>query len=226
MEGDSDSDNDLEIIQGIPWEYHPVKAFLLNKLVENDFPADPKKMAPFDVWNKYCDEDIFEGMEYNSTFTRRLLSLRKKFIEGKNRANDDLEAFKIAKTNHPPPSINHRGEPQWNGSDAQRWLKVDVREKKHDNLKPKEMWESRAEYQEFYLWTFRDHIYQEIKLEKYLRYLKEKDKKKQNEVKEKAKKKIEKQKKESEKAKAKAAKEKAQTRKQLAKQSSRKDIAG
>ena len=88
------------------------------------------------------------------------------------------------------------------------------------------MWESRAEYQEFYLWTFRDHIYQEIKLEKYLRYLKEKDKKKQNEVKEKAKKKIEKQKKESEKAKAKAAKEKAQTRKQLAKQSSRKDIAG
>jgi hypothetical protein len=53
-------------------------------------------MGPFDVWNKYCEEDCFTGMEYDGTFRRRLLTLRKQFIEGHNRADEDRQAFNIA----------------------------------------------------------------------------------------------------------------------------------
>ena len=99
-------------------------------------------------------------MEYDEAFKHRLCVLRKQFIEGKNRAEEDLQAFMIAKSNHPPPPRNHKNEPQWNGSAAQEWLKVDMENDRHINTRPEQLWESRDEYQKFYLSTFRDHIHQ------------------------------------------------------------------
>ena len=186
----SSSDSEGGVIEGIPWLYHPLRAFLLEKLQQNDFPADYKLMAPFDVWNKYCDDDVFEGMEYDAAFRRRLLALRKQFQQDSNRADDDFEAFEIAKRNNPAPEINSKGEPQWNGSDAQRLLEIDIDNKKHKELKPEELWESRAEYQEFLLSTFRDHIYQAVQTRKYLHTLKLRDKEKEKKRKDKASKKV------------------------------------
>ena len=82
----SSSEEDLgaEILQGIPWQCRPVRAFLVEKLATNDFPADYNTMGPFDVWNKYCDQDVFEGMEYDAAFRHRLLALRKQFLESAN----------------------------------------------------------------------------------------------------------------------------------------------
>jgi hypothetical protein len=59
---------DSDLLNGLPWQYHPLRAFLLDKLIENDFPADHKKMGPQFVWNKYCDEPCFEGMDYDAAF--------------------------------------------------------------------------------------------------------------------------------------------------------------
>ena len=133
---------------------------------------DPKEMAPFDVWNECCDDDIFEGMECDGTFVRRLCNLRMAAKEGKKRADEDAALFDIAKANHPVPKFNHRGEPQWNGSDAQTLLKQDMDDGKHRDMKPKDLWESRQECMMFQLATFRDHIHQETKSQKCLCALK------------------------------------------------------
>ena len=209
----SSSDSEGGVIEGIPWLYHPLRAFLLGKLQQNDFPADYKLMAPFDVWNKYCDDDVFEGMEYDAAFRRRLLALRKQFQQDNNRANDDFEAFQIAKRNNPAPEINSKGEPQWNGSDAQRLLEIDIDNKKHKELKPEELWGSRDEYQEFFLSTFGDHIYQSVQTRKYLHTLKLRDKEKETKRKKKAAKKLKAQKVALEREKVKAAKEEEKKRK-------------
>ena len=145
---------------------------MLDKLVGGDIPVEPKEMAPFDVWNECCDDDIFEGMECDGTFVRRLCNLRMAVKEGKKRADGDAALFDIAKANHPVPKFNHRGEPQWNGSDAQTLLKQDMDDGKHHDMKPKDLWESRPEHMMFQLATFRDHIHQETKSRKCLHTLK------------------------------------------------------
>ena len=57
---------------------------------------------------------------------------------------------------------------------------------KHIDTKPEHLWESRGEYQEFYLSTFRDHLHQEKKTKKYLATLKLRDAEKRQKAIEKA----------------------------------------
>jgi len=163
---------DYDFVKGLLWQHHPVRELLFNALINREIPTDHKLMGPNDVWNKYCDNDIFEGMEYDATFKRWLLALRKQVKEGKDRADQDLKSFNIAKKNHPPPPRNHRDEPQWSGSEAQRLLKMDMDNKRHFDLKPEQLWESRPEHGEFFLSTFRDHVWQEHKTRKRLYTLK------------------------------------------------------
>lgn len=52
-------------------------------------------------------------------------------------------------------------KPKWNGSAAQRLLKVDIDDGKHDQLKPKELYATRIEYRVFLLDDFRKRLYEE-----------------------------------------------------------------
>ena len=49
---------------------------------------------------------------------------------------------------------------------------MDMDNKRHFDLKPEHLWESRPEHGHFYLSTFRDHLWQEHKTRKYLYTLK------------------------------------------------------
>lgn len=81
---DNDIDNeDLEIVGEVPWLYHPLRAFLLHKMMQGLIPVDYKLMKPSEVWETFCDDDAFEGFEYDTAFKRRLLSLRHLVDEGK-----------------------------------------------------------------------------------------------------------------------------------------------
>ena len=50
-------------------------------------------------------------------------------------------------------------------------MKEDLKEGKHLNIDPKDLWELRPEYQVHTLQVFRDHIYQEQRLGKLYNYL-------------------------------------------------------
>ena len=54
-----------------------------------------------------------------------------------------------------------RGYPPWETSQAKKLLRKDVGGKKHDNVFPKKLWETRPEYMMFPLHVFRGHIHQE-----------------------------------------------------------------
>jgi hypothetical protein len=70
---------------------------------------------------------------------------------------------------HPKAANNHRGEPRWEGSDAERLLRQDMDEGKHKTMKPQLLYNMRNEYYENYpLKIFREHIYQEEKRRKFL----------------------------------------------------------
>ena len=51
----------------------------------------------------------------------------------------------------------------WHQSEAHAFLSKDIDAGKHKAMHPSVLWESRIEYMEFPLKTFRDHIYQELK---------------------------------------------------------------
>ena len=82
--------------------------------------------------------------------------------------SDDEEALIHDRKLYPQTTHNSLNLPNWNGSEAQRLLKVDMDNKVNVSLKPKELYESRLEYQVFTLKVFRGHIYQEIKTRKFL----------------------------------------------------------
>ena len=73
----------------------------------------------------------------------------------------------------------------WDGSKAQEQLKEDMSNKYHEQLKPKSLWQSRPEYQEFDLQKFRGHIHQELRRSRETNYwiVRKKKKEKANQAK-------------------------------------------
>jgi hypothetical protein len=98
------------------------------------------------------------------------------------RCQRDLEAYNAAIKNHPTPEFNIRGEPQWNGSVAQKLLKEAILKGEHDVFFPQGLWEQTKEYQVYSLRTFRDHIYQEQRLLKFRNYVQQIRKRKFDEL--------------------------------------------
>ena len=61
-----------------------------------------------------------------------------------------------------------RGRHWWDTHEAAAKLKEDIKDGKHISSKPKELWLSREEYQDFELSVFRGHVYQEKRRQKEL----------------------------------------------------------
>ena len=80
---------EIETLQGLPWQRHPMQAFLLERLASNDIPVDYKVMGPFDVWNKYCDNELFEAMECDAAF--QCCHLKKQCDKGENEPRRTLK---------------------------------------------------------------------------------------------------------------------------------------
>ena len=54
----------------------------------------------------------------------------------------------------PLKMVMTRGDPQWDQHNARKHLKNNIAAKKHEIIKPRELWRSRNEYQEFHLNVF------------------------------------------------------------------------
>lgn len=115
-----------------------------------------------EVWTNHCEGHAeFERMECDNAFARRLATVRDDCPKKKDRCQTDLQACLVAKRNHPTPALNSRGEPQWNGSAAQKLLKEAVEKEEHAGVKPSVLWDSKPECRVRTPQTFRDHIHQE-----------------------------------------------------------------
>ena len=169
-----DGDLEHEDKKIVKWGKSAAKYFLKKCFKEKIILPD--SLDAKHIWENHCKgRPEFARMSYDGTFERRLAAIRDDYIRKVQRCKDDLMAFQIAKQNHPTPELNSRGEPQWNGSTAQKLLKELVARGGHQNVKPADLWQQEAEYQHYSLQTFRDHIYQEerlVKFNNYVRHLK------------------------------------------------------
>lgn len=155
----------------VPWdENHPARILLYEELLAGKI--DPK-MKPKEVYVKYCHTKAFNtwGMQYNDNFGTRLNGLRDIVLEIEKRRDDDAEAFKIYRQLHPRPATDRKGQPFWDGSQAQEMLNIDMNNNKHKTEKPEKLWASKALYQQWSLEVFRGHIHQENDTRKYLHTL-------------------------------------------------------
>ena len=176
-----DGDLENEDKKVIVWGKSAAKQFLKKCFREKLVPADYHDAEQ--VWKDHCEGTAaFARMQYDSAFVRRLGSVRDDYVKKVARCEKDLEAYLIAKRNHPTPELNSRGEPQWNGSRAQELLKETVKNGEHNGVKPAVLRDSKEEYKVYSLQTFRDHIYQEERLLKFQNWLTHLKKRKYDEL--------------------------------------------
>jgi hypothetical protein len=102
-----------------------------------------------------------------------LANLRKAISSEKTLADVDATALARDLERHPRPPLDHNGAPFWDGSDAQRLLRLDVDAGKHTSMTKTELRGSRPEYGLFTPKVFRKHIEQEERRCKYIEYLRQ-----------------------------------------------------
>jgi len=167
----------------LPWRKHPAKVALKEMFKDGTISVDySTEGGPRKVWNEHCqDHPAFSGMNYTTTFTNRLRSVKDDYKNKTGRAADDKKAYDNFRRLFPVETHNHKGEPRWEGSRAQELLREDMDNgRPTEDENPKDLHEDpdRPEYLEFNLDTFRNHIHQEKRLRKYLNWLEQQEEEK------------------------------------------------
>jgi hypothetical protein len=143
------------------WQHGDAKELLREHLVVGKLPID---MPPNQVWQRFKDRPQFADFcsdEDKKKFSPRLNDLKMQLKIKEHRAFCDLLALEHDLLIHPESARNHRGEPRWEGSEAQRLLKLDVAAGRDKNKTPRDFRTERIEYLQYPLDVFRRHIYQE-----------------------------------------------------------------
>jgi len=171
------------------WQHCYARELLVRDLLSGAIPIDSESMKPSDAYLQR-PEYVESDPEYR-LFSSRLRALRKQLTERHDLAAADSAALAHDRQIHPKKTHNYRGEPRWEGSEAERLLREDMDEGKHETMKPMKLYQSRPEYKQhcFTVDVFRGHIHQEVRHRKFMNYLEykqEKDKKKEQQKRDKA----------------------------------------
>jgi hypothetical protein len=149
------------------WRDSEAKKQLITDLKDGTVPLRAVDMPPLDVYNS---RPVYQEHGYEQ-FRDRLNALRKQIREKRDNSLQDAAALEHDRAIHPKASHDHRGILRWEGSEAEQQLRQDVIDQKDRSLKPKELWASNDKYKQFPLPVFRGHIYQERRLQKFLKWL-------------------------------------------------------
>lgn len=99
----------------------------------------------------------------------RMRGLREQVLVDSDEADKDALALAHDRKLYKVPTHNYRGEPRWEGSDAQKKLKMEIAQGVHLTMSPADF-ACRAVFQDYPEDVIREHIYQEIKFQKYCKY--------------------------------------------------------
>jgi hypothetical protein len=137
-----------------PWQYSHAKEVLDQYILEGKVTAnsDPHTVYLMNEEFKQYDEKRFKS---------NLKSLLKSIEKKEALAKFDLEALAHDQAHFPRPETTVRGYPFWDTSEARTLLAKDVDDDVDLTLTPRQLWNSREEYQAFPIVVFRQHIHQE-----------------------------------------------------------------
>jgi hypothetical protein len=139
-----------------PWRYSEAKSYL-TVLLETDSDGIVHHMDAHDVYNM---SELFKPYEFHN-FKTNLEKLKENLKKESVLVQADEQALLNDRAVVPQRELTHGGYPFWHRSNAKQLLARDVREKKHEEMKPRDLHGSRPEYQEFPLAVFSKHISQE-----------------------------------------------------------------
>jgi hypothetical protein len=138
-----------------PWRTSLARKLLKQDIIDHKAPAS---MAPYDV---YLMRSNYWLWKYEN-FRSNLNNLRKAIAKDQQRAADDAAFLGKDLEVNPLPEDIPQGYPRWNGSEAERLLKLDVDAGLHEAMSTGELRMSKDEYQEFPCKVFAKHVYQEV----------------------------------------------------------------
>ena len=156
------------------WQYSDAKAALKAAIMEGEVPLEASADEDENDLRVYF-EGIPHVLNYGGfdKFRKRLNDLRDQIRNDRTRAEEDEEAFFIFCKNHPKATVAAKGTyPEWEGSEAQKLLLIDLDNGLHKEKTKEALWKSKAVYQQFPLKVFREHIYQVFRTNKYLNHIK------------------------------------------------------
>lgn len=110
-----------------------------------------------------------DAAEAKRLFKGRLKTARAYVKKKVERAATELELYHQDRLVYPPKATMFSGEPRWEGSDAQKFLKEDVGNGVHLVMSNTDFYTSRPAYQLFQKSTIDGHTFQEESTEKFLK---------------------------------------------------------
>lgn len=124
------------------------------------------------LYEMYIKGDVTDSMEAEAVqemkaefkavkldrFKDNFNRMKKNVKKDKDRADEDLAGYLHDMTIH---TLAKDLADEWHGSEAEELLRQAVKAGLKNDLKPRDLYSKRKEYQEFGLETFRKHIYQE-----------------------------------------------------------------
>jgi hypothetical protein len=147
-----------------PWRNSVARQLLEQDIMNGTIPLTNAEMTARDVHS--CRPE-FSQLPYES-FPRRLQALRDSCKAKVNRGLDDAAAYHHDRQFDQQPTSATLGLPRWEGSNAERLLKIDITDGVDLQMTRQELYATRQEYQVFTLTTFRGHIHQEVKRRKFI----------------------------------------------------------
>ena len=155
----------------VRWADSDARKMLVADLESGVLPAFSNEMGPKDACQaiySHCPE--FKGMDYNK-FRDRLNCLRKAHRLWAEMAMRDADALAHDRRLHPQKKTNQHGMPVFDLSSAKPLLRLDISQKKHEKMSLQGLHNSRPEYSEFTRQTFKERVYQEVGLQKFIAHL-------------------------------------------------------
>ena len=174
----------------IDWASSESKLIIVKDLEDGNLSLDENEVSAERAWTtRYSKHPqlVLERVCF-SQFKDRLKDHRKQVTRRAQKVSLEVAALAHDRLLYPRETHNNRGEPVFSSSAAQRLLRQDVNDKKHDGMTPLSFQHTRPEYIHFNPKIFKGRIYQEVRRQKFINHLEQDQAQKDSKRKDKAKK--------------------------------------
>jgi predicted DNA-binding protein len=163
LEEEEEENEEIQPPVDFNWEHSDAKRLLVEDLMCGAITQ--KRDDSFMTIQEAFDFRVEYQATGRTMWARRLRDARKQLASSLKRAEDDSDAYFHDKGIYPPMPTNAiSGGPRWDGSEAGKLLRQDVRNGVHEIMDDaEELYLSRDAYQSFEIGVFRKHVAHEIK---------------------------------------------------------------
>ena len=155
---------------------------LMADLRSGELELDWRKFSVRKAWEKYRYHPAFHDIVCYEQFQSNLSPHRRSVKKSLERVNEEQAAFEHDRRLYSDTTHNQLGELKYHHSETQEFLRDDVQAGLHLDMVPSVLKSTRPEYKEYSLKKFTEHIYQEVRYQKYIYWLELERERKQREA--------------------------------------------